>query len=92
MIEVAKQKQTEQGINNIDFQVQDSYQLNFPDKSFDVVIATNVLHLLYEPDRAFQEAKRLLKSGGIIIAPTFCYGGNQKRYTIREICRISWWF
>ena len=78
MIEVAKQKQTEQGIKNIDFQVQDSYQLNFPDKSFDVVIATNVLHLLYEPDRAFQEAKRLLKIGGIFIAPTFCMGETKK--------------
>jgi len=76
MIRVAKQKQKELNITNIDFQVQDSYNLTFPDQMFDVVIASNMLHLLYEPEKPLNEVKRVLKDNGIFIAPTFCVGEN----------------
>ncbi|PIQ28806.1 MAG: methyltransferase type 11, partial [Bacteroidetes bacterium CG18_big_fil_WC_8_21_14_2_50_41_14] len=46
-------------------QVQDSYNLTFLDKSFDVVIASNLLHLLYEPEKPINEIKRVLKDKGI---------------------------
>ncbi len=82
MIRVANQKQKKLSIQNVNFQVQDSYTLTFPDKSFDVVIASNLLHLLYEPDRPLNEVKRVMKDNGIFIAPTLCAGENAgKRIT-----------
>ena len=85
MIRIAKQKQKGYNFENIDFQIQDSYNLTFPDKSFDVVIASNLLHLLYEPEKPIKEVKRVLKDNGIFIAPTFCVGENTKSKIITTI-------
>jgi phosphatidylethanolamine/phosphatidyl-N-methylethanolamine N-methyltransferase len=85
MIKIAKQKQLDSNIKNIDFQVQDSYSLTLPDKSFDVVIASNLLHLLYEPEKPISEVKRVLKDNGIFIAPTFCVGEDFKSKVITTI-------
>ena len=76
MIEVAKSKAMKQKITNIDFQVGDSYNLNFSNASYDSVVASNVLHLLFEPEKALQEMKRVLKVNGKIIIPTYCHGQN----------------
>ncbi len=85
MLKIATQKQEETNIRNIDFQIQDSYQLTFPDNTFDVVIASNLLHLLYEPEKPISEVKRVLKDNGIFIAPTFCAGENVKSKMIANI-------
>ena len=82
MIRVANQKQEKLNIRNTSFQVQDSYNLTFPDKTFDVVIASNLLHILYEPAKPLNEVKRVLKDNGIFIAPTLCAGESRgKRIT-----------
>jgi phosphatidylethanolamine/phosphatidyl-N-methylethanolamine N-methyltransferase len=78
MIHVANQKLLKSKITNIDFQIQDSYDLTFPDKSFDVVIATNLFHLLYQPEKPLKEISRVMKDDGIFIAPTLCVGENTK--------------
>jgi len=88
MIRIAKQKQALSGNNNIDFQVMDSYRLAFPDQMFDVVIASNLLHLLYEPDKPLNEVKRVLKEDGIFIAPTFCVGENRKSRMITRVAEV----
>lgn len=85
MIKIAAQKQVDLNIRNIVFQVQDSYNLTFPDKSFDVVIASNLLHLLYEPEKPIAEVKRVMKDNGIFIAPTFCVGENTKSRVISTV-------
>lgn len=38
--------------------------LDFPDNSFDIVYASNLLHHLPEPEKAIQEMYRILKPGG----------------------------
>lgn len=88
MIKLASQKQKDLNVKNIDFQIQDSYGLTFPDKSFDVVIASNLLHLLYEPEKPIGEVKRLMKDNGIFIAPTFCVGENMKSKIITAIAGV----
>ncbi|MCI2105457.1 MAG: class I SAM-dependent methyltransferase [Intestinimonas sp.] len=45
----------------------DLCQIPFPDESLDVVITEDVFEHLENPDAAFQEIKRVLKSGGIHI-------------------------
>lgn len=65
-------------IANIDFEVGDSCNLEFDDNSFDVVIASNVLHLLFFPEKALSEIHRVLKPSGKAILPTFCHAENFK--------------
>ena len=51
---------------NVSFQVGDAYDLPFPDRSFDRVVATQVLLHLTEPWRAVQEIRRVLVPGGLV--------------------------
>ncbi|RPH32709.1 MAG: class I SAM-dependent methyltransferase [Bacteroidales bacterium] len=88
MIRIANQKRKDSNIKNIDFQVQDSYSLTFPDKSFDIAIASNLLHLLYEPEKPLNEVKRVMKDDGVFIAPTFCVGENMKSRVITSLAGV----
>ena len=58
------------------FSVQDMFCLPYADKSFDVVIVSNALHIVPQPEKALQEIKRVLKDDGTLIAPTFTHAGN----------------
>ena len=50
------------------FSVQDMFRLPYADKSFDVVIVSNALHIVPQPEKALQEIKRVLKDDGTLIA------------------------
>ena len=58
------------------FSVQDMFRLPYADKSFDVVIVSNALHIVPRPEKALAEIRRVLKGGGVLIAPTFTHAGN----------------
>ena len=58
------------------FSVQDMFRLPYADKSFDVVIVSNALHIVPQPEKALDEICRVLKNGGVLIAPTFTHAGN----------------
>ena len=58
------------------FSVQDMFCLPYADQSFDVVIVSNALHVVPQPEKALQEIKRVLKEDGVLIAPTFTHAGN----------------
>ncbi len=48
-----------------------AYELPFPDNSFDVVSAMDILEHVEEPEKLIQEASRVLKKGGIFFFHTF---------------------
>ena len=58
------------------FSVQDMFRLPYADKSFDVVIVSNALHIVPQPGKALAEIRRVLKDDGVLIAPTFTHAGN----------------
>lgn len=67
--EVLKQAQStvdERGLTNIQFAVGDVHALDYPDDSFDVVHAHQVLQHLGDPVQALQEMRRVTKPGGIV--------------------------
>ena len=66
------------------FSVQDMFRLPYADKSFDVVIVSNALHIVPQPEKALQEIKRVLKEDGTLIAPTFTHAGNSFSGKVRE--------
>ena len=55
------------------FSVQDMFCLPYAEESFDVVIVSNALHIVPQPEKALQEIKRVLKDDGVLIAPTFTH-------------------
>ena len=58
------------------FSVQDMFCLPYAEESFDVVIVSNALHIVPQPEKALQEIKRVLKDEGVLLAPTFTHAGN----------------
>ena len=58
------------------FSVQDMFCLPYADKSFDVVIVSNALHIVPQPEKALAEIRRVLKDDGVLIAPTFTHGNG----------------
>ena len=57
--------------NNVQFMQADILSLDFPDNSFDKVVAGNVIHLLDEPLKALGELNRVCRPGGLLIIPTY---------------------
>jgi len=88
MIKVASEKQKQRNISNITFEVGDSCNLTFSDSTFDVVIAANVLHLLFNPEKTLAEIRRVLKPGGVAILPTFCHAANFKSRIISSFMSL----
>ena len=57
--------------DNITFREANIMNLNYPDNSFDKVVAGNVIHLLDEPLKALGELDRVCRPGGKLIIPTY---------------------
>ncbi|MFC0531136.1 methyltransferase domain-containing protein [Phytohabitans kaempferiae] len=56
------------GLANVEFAVADVHALDFPDGSFDVVHAHQVLQHVGDPVRALAEMRRVCRPGGIVAA------------------------
>ncbi|MDK0523237.1 class I SAM-dependent methyltransferase [Streptomyces sp. ML-6] len=57
---------SERGLENVGFAVADVHDLDFPDDSFDVVHAHQVLQHVGDPVRALREMRRVCRPGGIV--------------------------
>ena len=68
-------RETIGGRTNLDYATGDVYALDYPDGSFDVVHAHQVLQHLGDPVRALREMRRVTKPGGLIAARDVDYGG-----------------
>lgn len=51
--------------SKLHFSVQDMFCLPYADKSFDVVIVSNALHIVPQPENALREIRRVLKDDGV---------------------------
>ena len=61
------------------FSVQDAKNLPYEHDTFDVVIISNALHVMTRPELALREARRVLRPGGLLFAPTYVHGGVKRR-------------
>jgi len=89
MIHIAKEKQQQSTHNNIDFKVSNANKIDFPDNTFDIIIASNVFHLLPNANEVLREIKRLLNENGKVILPTYCHGQNIKPRIISACMGLS---
>ena len=70
------------------FSVQDMFCLPYADESFEVVIVSNALHIVPQPDKALAEIHRVLRDDGVLITPTFTHAensffGNSKAFFLK---------
>ena len=70
------------------FSVQDMFCLPYADESFEVVIVSNALHIVPQPEKALAEIHRVLRDDGVLIAPTFTHTensffGNSKAFFLK---------
>ena len=65
------------------FSVWDMFRLPYAEESFDVVIVSNALHIVPQPEKALAEIRRVLKDDGVLIAPTFTHGNGTLRGIIK---------
>lgn len=56
---------------NLSFEVADAARLPYGDGTFDVTIVANALHVMDDPNKALAEVRRVLRPGGLLVAPNF---------------------
>ena len=74
--QMIRQAEREDHAENLHFSVQDMFCLPYADAAFDVVIVSNALHIVPQPEKSLREIKRVLKDDGVLIAPTFTNAEN----------------
>ncbi len=72
MIEIAKRKAEEQGIDNVTFEAAAIEDLDIPDESIDAVLGMSILHLLENKEETIARVFRMLKPGGVFVSSTAC--------------------
>ena len=85
MIAEAKKRNTSRRLH---FSVQDATALSYAPESFDVVVISNALHIMPHPEKALSEIRRVLKTDGLLFAPTFVHGestGFRLRVKLMEL-------
>jgi SAM-dependent methyltransferase len=76
ILEQAARTATERGVaEHVEFAVGDVHALDYPDDSFDVVHAHQVLQHVGDPVRALSEMRRVCKPGGYVAARDSDYSG-----------------
>lgn len=81
--QMIRQAEREDHAENLHFSVQDMFCLPYADAAFDVVIVSNALHIVPQPEKSLREIKRVLKDDGVLIAPTFTHAENSLRGRIK---------
>jgi SAM-dependent methyltransferase len=66
VLATAREVAEERGLTNVEFAVGDVHALEFPDSSFDVVHAHQVLQHVADPAGALRELRRVCKPGGVV--------------------------
>ncbi len=72
MIEIAREKASTQGIQNVTFQTATIEGWQARDHSYDAILGLSILHLLDDKEAVLQKVHRLLKPGGVFVSSTIC--------------------
>jgi len=82
MLARAKALKDRIGMPNVRLMRMDATQLDFPDGSFDKVIAAYVITVVPDPIRVVEEMKRVCKKGGVLL---FLNHFKSERFPLRQI-------
>lgn len=73
MVEQLEVRVRDDGLANVRCEQADIYNLQFDSGSFDAVFAANVLHLVPDLEGALASLRRVVKPGGLLVAPTYLH-------------------
>jgi len=76
-LQLSRATAADRGVANISFRVADVHALDFPNASFDVVHAHQVLQHVADPVQALRELARVTRPGGLVAVRDSDYGGFQ---------------
>lgn len=79
---IARKRQADAGMNNVEFFKKDILNLDLPDNQFDYSYSVGVLHHTGDPLRGFKHLVRVTKPGGVVIVSLY------NRYS-RRILRMK---
>ncbi|WNI28102.1 methyltransferase domain-containing protein [Streptomyces sp. ITFR-6] len=68
ILDQAAEVAAERGLDNLEFTTADVHALDFPDDTFDVVHAHQVLQHVGDPVQALREMRRVCRPGGVVAA------------------------
>lgn len=92
MLEQAHDRAEGLGLRDVDLRLMDARSLDFPDETFDHVVAPYVISVLPEPRRVMEEALRVCKRGGKIAVLNHFHSSNRVMRSL-ESCMspVSQW-
>ncbi len=95
MLEKAIRRVERHSIKNVELKVMDATALEFPDRSFDYVVAAFVISVCENPERMLEEMVRVLKDDGRIILVNHFASKNRIINALEKILnpvtkRIGW--
>lgn len=64
MVEVARRRGDELGLENVDYRVMDAENMDLGDDSVDAIVARWAYMLMLDPTQALKESRRVLRDGG----------------------------
>ncbi len=73
MIRKARENKSFSRFQNVNFKLSHAEHIQCQDSTYDVVILSNAMHVLDNPQDVMAEIKRVLKPGGRLIAPNFVH-------------------
>lgn len=76
------------GAVHVETRVMSAYAIDAADGTFDAVFCANALHVMEDPERAVRECRRVLRPGGLFVAPTFLHGVDRWRRLLSRV--MSW--
>jgi phosphatidylethanolamine/phosphatidyl-N-methylethanolamine N-methyltransferase len=88
MLDVLGERMTAAGLSNVEQARADIYALDYPASAFDVVLASNVLHLVPDLVGALAALKRVLRPGGKLVAPTFCHDQTRVSWLLSRVFAV----
>jgi len=78
MLEIAKARFKNNGLNNIECKQGDVGNIPFENETFDLVLSMNGFHVFPDKEKAFSEIKRVLKNNGLFIGCFYVKGINKR--------------
>jgi len=78
MLEIAKARFEENGLNNIECKQGDAGNIPYENETFDLVLSMNGFHVFPDKEKAFSEIKRVLKINGTFIGCFYIKGINNR--------------
>jgi phosphatidylethanolamine/phosphatidyl-N-methylethanolamine N-methyltransferase len=96
MLQKARDRVAKLALKNVEqLEVMDAEHLDFPDASFDVVVALYVVSTVPHPEAVLDEFARVVRPGGEIVLANRVGAENGFRRSVEEmlqpiVCRLGW--